>query len=213
MALALGTLPLLLIEVDRSELHSADQRLLDIANIVVLVAFAIDYIVELVLADDRRSHVRREWTSALIVVTQALAVVPSLAAFGILRALRAARLIRIVVVVGRAVAVGGSAAREGRAVLLQNSGRLALSVAGLTWLSSGAVFLVAENTGELSVADALWWSATTMTTVGYGDISPVTPAGRLIGGLAMLLGISVFSLVTAKVAEVSAPPRAAHRTR
>ena len=100
MALALGTLPLLLIEVDRSELHSADQRLLDLANIVVLVAFAIDYIVELVLADDRRSHVRREWTSALIVVTQALAVVPSLAAFGILRALRAARLIRIVVVVG-----------------------------------------------------------------------------------------------------------------
>ncbi len=54
-------------------------------NIVVLVAFAADYIVELVLARDRRSFVRHEWTSLVIVLSQAIAVVPAFAGFGILR--------------------------------------------------------------------------------------------------------------------------------
>ena len=41
----------------------------------------------------------------------------------------------------------------------------------------------------------------TITTVGYGDIYPVTPTGRIVGGFTMMVGISTFALVTAKVAE------------
>jgi voltage-gated potassium channel len=41
----------------------------------------------------------------------------------------------------------------------------------------------------------------TITTVGYGDIYPVTTAGRIIGGFTMVIGISTFALVTAKVAQ------------
>ncbi len=52
-----------------------------------------------------------------------------------------------------------------------------------------------------SVGDALWWSLTTMTTVGYGDVYPVTFAGRVVGGITMLVGISTFAVVTAKAAE------------
>lgn len=40
--------------------------------------------------------------------------------------------------------------------------------------------------------DALWWSLSTVTTVGYGDIIPVTQAGRLVGTVAMLLGVAFF---------------------
>ncbi len=40
--------------------------------------------------------------------------------------------------------------------------------------------------------DALWWSLATVTTVGYGDIVPYTPAGRLVGIAAMLLGVLFF---------------------
>ena len=53
-----------------------------------------------------------------------------------------------------------------------------------------------------SFFDALWWSTATITTVGYGDIFPVTAAGRIIGAMTMVVGISTFAVVTAKITEV-----------
>jgi voltage-gated potassium channel len=134
-------------------------------------AFAVDYVVELSLASKRRAYVRSEWVSLLTVAAQAIAVFPSLAGFGILRAARAARLFRFIVVASRAA----------------------------------AAFTVAEDVGVdgrvASFADALWWSLATITTVGYGDIYPVTTAGRIVGGFTMVIGISTFALVTAKIAQ------------
>ena len=51
-------------------------------------------------------------------------------------------------------------------------------------------------------ADALWWSIVTLTTVGYGDISPVSLGGRLIGGVLMFFGIGVLGMFTATIAGV-----------
>jgi len=82
---------------------------------------------------------------------------------------------------------------------------LALGSAALTWLTAATAFSLAEgpqDNGELySFADSLWWSTTTITTVGYGDISPATSAGRLVAGVTMVVGISAFTVMTAKVAE------------
>jgi hypothetical protein len=54
-------------------------------DVTVLVAFAVDYVVELLLVRNRSQYVRREWTSALVVVSQGLALVPALTGFGVLR--------------------------------------------------------------------------------------------------------------------------------
>ncbi len=48
--------------------------------------------------------------------------------------------------------------------------------------------------------DALWWAATTVTTVGYGDVYPVSTSGRLVAVALMLVGIAVVGAVTASVA-------------
>ena len=47
-----------------------------------------------------------------------------------------------------------------------------------------------------SIPDAMWWAMATLTTVGYGDIAPITPLGKLFGGLVMVLGIGMFALPT-----------------
>ncbi len=48
-----------------------------------------------------------------------------------------------------------------------------------------------------SIPAALWWAVVTLTTVGYGDVVPVTPLGRLVAGLLALIGIGMFALPTA----------------
>ena len=53
-----------------------------------------------------------------------------------------------------------------------------------------------------SLPDALWWSVVTLTTVGFGDISPVSFGGRLIGVVLMFFGIGVLGMFTATVAGV-----------
>ncbi len=45
-----------------------------------------------------------------------------------------------------------------------------------------------------SIPDAMWWAMATLTTVGYGDVVPVTTIGRLIGGVVMVIGIGMFAI-------------------
>ena len=51
-----------------------------------------------------------------------------------------------------------------------------------------------------SFGDALWWAATTITTVGYGDQFPTTTAGRFVGVGLMLTGIALLGVITAALA-------------
>lgn len=48
-----------------------------------------------------------------------------------------------------------------------------------------------------SVPDAAWWAIATLTTVGYGDVTPITALGRFIGGLTMVIGLCVLALPVA----------------
>lgn len=55
---------------------------------------------------------------------------------------------------------------------------------------------------DMGFLDSLWWTLVTITTVGYGDISPVTVGGRIVGAGVMLLGIGLLGVFTATVAGV-----------
>jgi voltage-gated potassium channel len=70
-------------------------------------------------------------------------------------------------------------------------------------LGAAALILAVEEGGGGSIdsfGDALWWAVTTVTTVGYGDMFPVTPAGRGIAAFLMVAGIALFGVLTANVA-------------
>ncbi len=51
-----------------------------------------------------------------------------------------------------------------------------------------------------SIPDAMWWGISALTTVGYGDVMPVTPLGKVVGGAIQLLGIALFALPAAILA-------------
>lgn len=64
-------------------------------------------------------------------------------------------------------------------------------------LSLGMVVaLIEQKSGQdMSLFDGIWWAVTTMTTVGYGDVVPVTVTGRLIGMALQVVGAVMFGLI------------------
>jgi voltage-gated potassium channel len=76
------------------------------------------------------------------------------------------------------------------------------------WAADPMVTLYQERSGKgwstpvytfTSVPKSYWWSVVTLTTTGYGDMFPVTGFGRIVGGLTMLAGLALFSLLTSVV--------------
>ena len=198
LVVGIGSVPLLLLELIRNELTHADRVFLWVVNIVVATMFTVDYAVELRLAPHKPSFVRSEKIGAAIVISSLIALVPAIAVVGGARLIRLAPALRAFAALLRLFGSGGLAAREGRRLVRQNTLRVALGVTGMVWVASAVAFTMAEEAD--SFFDSLWWAAATITTVGYGDLYPVTLAGRIAGVFAMVVGITAFGLLTAQFA-------------
>ena len=106
------------------------------------------------------------------------------------------RLLRLLAVV-RILDRSAGASLAGR-VLVYVSGAAAVAV-GLGALSALDAEQDAPGANITTFGDALWWAATTVTTVGYGDRFPVTAEGRAVAVVLMLVGIGLVGSVTAAV--------------
>ena len=76
----------------------------------------------------------------------------------------------------------------------------ALYLLGIALFLASALIYVAENKVQpqvfSSIPETMWWAIITLTTVGYGDVSPMTPLGKLIGALTALMGVCTVALLT-----------------
>ncbi len=202
LVLAVGSLPLLLLELVSDRLTHSDRNFVFGVNVAVFIAFAISYGVEIFLSESRVKYAKSEWLSLLIVIAQLLALLPAMGFFGVLRGARA---LRVIVTLLRVVGIGVASRTKGREVLKKRAASMAFGFAGFTLVTSAVAFTLAEDVGESgrvrSFFDALWWSAATITTVGYGDIYPVTAAGRIIAVFTMVVGVSTLAVVTARIAQ------------
>lgn len=145
-------------------------------------AFALDFAIRLWLAEARRDYAVRHWYDV------ALIVLP------MLRPLRLLRLLALARVLNRSAA-GSLVGRVTTYVV-----GVALMACGLGAIAILDVEQEAKGANITTFGDALWWAATTTTTVGYGDRFPVTGQGRLIAVTLMLVGIAVVGAITAAVA-------------
>jgi voltage-gated potassium channel len=144
--------------------------------------FAVDLGIRTWLADRRGRYLLTHPIDVLMVL---------------LPALRPLRVLRVFTA-GQALV-----SRGGRLSLVRSTQAIA-AAAGLLVFIAALAALDAERTAVgsqiTSLGDALWWAASTVTIVGYGDTVPVTGTGRLVAGGLMLVGISLVGAVTASVA-------------
>ena len=194
LVLALATIPLIVAEdAGQGSLALAA----GIANWVIWALFAVDLSVRVWLVGSRRMrYLARHWYDVGIVV---LSVIPY---FLPLRALRSVRAVRVL----RAARVVAYGARFWHATMrlwgsLTGRALVVLIPAVVTAGSAGVWLVERDSNGNIDhYGDAAWWAITTVTTVGYGDIAPVTIEGRVIAAVLMVTGIAAFGLVTANVA-------------
>ena len=175
-------------------------------ELVSFCIFAVEYVLRLwsCTADPRYAHPvagRLRYAMHPIMIADAVAVLsyfvlltlPSGLDLGAFRALRlvsrTARLARYSPGL-QALAIAVSAKRNELLAVVSVVGALLLLAASLMYYIEQA----AQPDHFSSIPAAMWWSIITVTTVGYGDVAPVTPIGRLLAGLIALLGIGIFAL-------------------
>jgi len=94
---------------------------------------------------------------------------------------------------------------------IQNFILIAFSIILLIFVSSVLVlYFELRHLGRItieSIFDAIWWAIVTITTVGYGDEYPITFWGRMVGILLILVGFTLFSLLTGLIASIMTESR------
>lgn len=145
-------------------------------------AFAVDFAIRIALAEHRLRYILRHWYDVLLV---------ALPMFRALRLLRILGTLRILNRVFQQRLIG----RTGAYVVLA-------SVFCIFFGSLAVLDVEQEAAGSqiTTFGDALWWAVVTSTTVGYGDLYPVTDAGRAVAVGLMILGIALLGAVTASMA-------------
>ncbi|MEV6361691.1 potassium channel family protein [Nocardia asteroides] len=149
-------------------------RTLLMADIAIWAVFAVDFGVRLWLSTNRVRFVRKHPLDLLVVL------VPP---FRPLRLVRAALL--LLDTVNRA-----TKARTRLVTFVASSSLLILVLSSLAFFDAE---YGAPDSKIKTFGDALWWSAVSVTTVGYGDVYPVTTEGRLVSLVLMTLGIGLIS--------------------
>lgn len=155
---------------------------LNLASLVIWVIFIADLSIRVYLAPRRWLYLAQHPLDVIAVL------VPMVRALRILRVFTAGQWL---IARGRHLAIGRT--------------YLAIAVAAtLVWFTAALAFYDVERgaPGSMvdSFGDALWWSISTMSTVGYGDVYPVTTEGRIVAAGLMIIGISMLGVITATVA-------------
>ena len=156
-------------------------------NWLIWGAFALELAVMLRVVPSRTAWLRGHPLEVAVVLFTAPFLPAPLQATRVFRLLRLLRLV--------------AAVKFARRILSPQGLPFVALLSALVVVAGGTAFAVIERELELSAWDGVWWAITTVTTVGYGDITPGTGAGRAIAVVVMLVGIGFVALLTAAAAQ------------
>lgn len=163
----------------------------DIENLLFCGCFLLEWVLGLVATERRWDYLRSP-----------AKLLDLLSAFPVSYALQGLRMARVVRVVRIARVAWRARRYRGRGTQLIQ----ALGFIGALVLAGGLGLQSVEPETAPRLVDAAWWAFVTLTTVGYGDISPVTPLGRLVAAGVMLGGVGVFGYMAVFMTSLFADP-------
>jgi voltage-gated potassium channel len=180
--LAVIFLGLYAFDVLNTRLSHGQHEVVDLVLTGIWALFAADFIVRLALAGNRRQFFRTHLLDVLILVLP------------MARPLRALRVLTVIGALNKRLRGGlhGKAA-----VYVVATTLLVGTIAALSVLDAERN---APHATITTFGDAIWWTISTITTVGYGDLYPITTEGRIVAGTLMVGGIALLGVITGSVA-------------
>ena len=175
----------------------------EVASVAI---FTVEYLLRLwvcnehlSLAQDGPVKARLKFAATPFALIDLAAILPFyitlILPFADLRLLRVFRLLRLLKLVrySPALATLGRVLHNERRALV---GAL-LIMAAMLLVASTAIYYIERHVSPDkfgSIPESMWWALATLTTVGYGDVVPATPLGKIVGGLVMVFGLGMFAL-------------------
>lgn len=173
---------------------------LRIIEIVTVIIFSVEYLLRLFFTDNKFKFI-----FSFYGIVDLLAILPFYIASGIdLRSIRIIRLLRLFRIFK--LLRYGKAIERFRLAFLSIKEEMILfllTTIFLVYISSVGIYYCeaeAQPNSFGSIFHSLWWSIVTLTTVGYGDVSPVTSGGKVFASVIMILGVGVVAVPSGLVA-------------
>ncbi|MCY3895639.1 MAG: ion transporter [Chloroflexi bacterium] len=177
--------------------------LFHVIEVVTVAIFSVEYVLRLWTCTENPDFAHPVWGRVRyafrpLMLADLLAVVPFYVPVIVgvdLRFARVLRLLRLLKLTrySESMSIIGDVLQSRRDALISTTfvgSVLLLFASGLMYLAERD----AQPEGFSSIPAAMWWGMVTLTTVGYGDLYPVTPLGRGLGAVVALLGIGLFAL-------------------
>lgn len=170
-------------------------------DLFVCIVLFFEFIIKIRNEESKLKYIRKNWIDIIAMVPVDFLLVVTADYIGFIRFIRIVRLIRLV-----RIFVLLKKGQENIVDFLRKTKLLHGAIIFLFILSAGTVsFFLLEHSsnGDVdSFDDALWYVIVTITTVGYGDISPSSVGGRITGAIIMISGVFFMSLLTASLASI-----------
>lgn len=161
----------------------------------IWIFFIFDYVIRFIYADNKAKFVKNN-------IFDLIAIIPFEASLSLFRTVRLVKVVRLSKISKLAKFIKFAAFATKFKKFLYTNGFIYVLYANIITIILGSIgiYSVEQGTTVKSLPDAVWWAFVTATTVGYGDISPSTNAGRLIAGVLMVVGIAFVSMLTGTIA-------------
>lgn len=186
--------------------YSLHQRFFEISEMVVVIIFTIEYAANIYVAEDKSKYIFGPWGAI-----DFLAIAPSylniidlraIKVFRVLRVLRFLRLMRMLrlLKLAKQVTKGDKKSKMANKfdTLKMDLQIYFIAMFSVIVISSTLMYYaerMVEGTQFTSIPRSMWWCVVTITTVGYGDMYPVTVLGRIIAAFTMFAGLALFGLL------------------
>ena len=187
-----------------------------IADWSFLILFTIEYVLRIYAASDKKTFIFSFFGLVdLIAILPSLVLIPGLGhlpGFHVLRILRFLRVFRIfkatrfILAVDRMIEALGEVKRELLALVILSAMMVYLSACGIYYFEKTAQ---PEHFG--TIPKSMWWAIVSLTTIGYGDVYPVTPGGKVFTAFVALIGVGLIAIPSGLLASVLTEARVEER--